>query len=96
MLDGIWGPCVECAGNVQPSAYPSLKACHHCLENGIRCVKIVVLVWASDSEENNRKAMKSIKEAKESGEIDDNLALLNACPDVVHIGKKLHRSLANW
>ena len=31
-----------------------------------------------DSEANNRKAMKSIKEAKESGEIDDNLALLNA------------------
>ena len=49
-----------------------------------------------DSEANNWKAMKSIKEAKESGKIDDNLALLNACHDVVHIGKKLHRSLANW
>ena len=96
ILDGIWGPCVNCAGRGQPSAYPSLKACHHCLEKGIQCVKIVVLVWASDSESNNRKAMKSIKEAKESGEIDENLALLNACPDVVHIGKKLHRSLANW
>lgn len=78
---------MECAGNGQPSAYPSLKACHHCLENGIQCVKIVMLVWACDSEVNNWKAMKCIKEAKESGEIDGNLALLNACPNVVHIGK---------
>ena len=53
-------------------------------------------MWASDSEANNRKAMKTINEAKESGTTDENLALLNACPDVVHVGKKLHRSLANW
>lgn len=56
----------------------------------------MVLVWPRDSEANNRKATKPIKEVKESGSIDENQALLNACPDVVHIGKKLHRSLANW
>ena len=40
--------------------------------------------------------MKTIKEAKESGSIDENLTLLNAYPDVVHVGQKLDRSLANW
>lgn len=41
-----------------------VESMSHCCENSLQCVKLAVLVWASDGEANNRKATKTIKEAK--------------------------------
>ena len=65
ILDVIWTPGEQWSKEGQLSAFPSLKVCDHCRENRLQGVKLVVLVWASDSEANNHKAMKTIKEAKE-------------------------------
>ena len=90
------GVCEECLEKVHISYVPSLKRCGHCLDNGLICRRMVVLVLSTDCESGNKTAFEIFKSKIENGEIDPYLSLLSILPDCPHVGKSLKVSFSNW
>ena len=88
--------CEQCVVLGHEHYQPSLRACNDCLENGIRCIRRVVLVLCADCESGNKKAFEMIIEEITQGTIHPNLCLLAIMPDAVHIGKNLKGGFSNW
>ena len=83
--------CCDCKREGQVNILPNLRACRPCLEAGIKCCKIAVLVLTVDCEEGNKQAMISMNNIE-----NPHLQLLATLPDSVHVGKSLKASFANW
>ena len=75
---------------------PSLRRCGHCLDNGLICRRMVVLVLSTHCESGNNTVFEIFKSTIENGEIDPYLSLLSILPDCPHVGKSLKASFSNW
>ncbi len=91
--DSVCPTCSE-IGHKFPET--SLQACNNCLQDGKRCVKLIVLIWASDCEENNKKAMQMLSNFADKGELNISYQNISFCPESVHVGKCFKSSFANW
>ena len=88
--------CEECLEKGHISYVPSLRRCGHCLDNGLICRRMVVLVLWTDCESGNKPAFEIFKSKIENSEIDPYLSLLSILPDCPHVGKSLKASFSNW
>lgn len=88
--------CDDCQQKGQTSYLPSLRACVECLANQTCCKKFVVLAVVTDCEECNKQALIHLNTMASNGTLPVELSLLVALPDVVHLGKSLKCSWANW
>ena len=50
----------------------------------------------TDCEDRNKKALETVNRMREDGSISSDYSLLIALPDVVHVGKSIKCSWANW
>lgn len=88
--------CPECASQGQVSHIPSLRACSNCIADGVQCCRTVVVAVASNFEACNKKALTQLNTTRKEGSLPAELSLLVALPDVVHVGKSIKCSWANW
>ena len=92
-MKAIWQDCQR-TGHV--SYLPALRCCESCLKESIQCRKVAVLAVVTDCEECNKQALLEIQKMSENHNMPPELLLLTPLPDVVHIGKSLKCSWANW
>lgn len=59
-------------------------------------MKLLVLVWTADCEENNKQAMEKLITLSASGEMADHLKYLQPLPEAVHLAKCFKSAFANW
>ncbi len=78
------------------SHIPSLRSCDHCLKEGLRCKRAIILVLTTDCEQGNRSAFDVIKSSIEMEQMDPFLSLLSALPDCPHVGKSMKAAFSNW
>lgn len=88
--------CPNCKEKDHTSHIPSLRACNTCLDEGFKCNKFLVMVVVTDCEECNKKALLTLNSNAEDETLPAELSLIVALPDVVHLGKSLKCSWANW
>ena len=88
--------CPNCKEKGHTSHLPSLRACNTCLDEGVKCNKFLVMVVVTDCEECNKKALSTLNSNAEDETLPGELSLIVALPDVVHLGKSLKCSWANW
>lgn len=88
--------CEECQEKGHISYIPSLRCCDHCLDNGLICRRMVVLVLSTDCEQGNKSAFEIFKSKIENGQIDPYLSLLLILPGCPHVGKSMKASFSNW
>ena len=88
--------CVECDDRGHHFWQPSLRPCRHCFDKGVKCVKTVILVYVTDCEEGNKKAMELLLKDKEDETESPHMTLTVVIPDAVHLGKSLKCSFSNW
>ena len=88
--------CPNCKGKGHSSHIPSLRACNTCLDEGLKCHKFLVMVVVTDCEECNKKALLTLNSSAKDETLPAELSLIVALPDVVHLGKSLKCSWANW
>ena len=62
--------CEQCQGKGHISHIPSLRCCGHCLDNGLICRRMVVLVLSADCESGKKTAFEIIKSKIVKGETD--------------------------
>jgi hypothetical protein len=65
------------------------------LEVGTTCEKCVVLVYTTDCEEGNKKAIETLQQEIETNNLPT-MHLLTCLPDAVHVAKSLKCSQHNW
>ena len=94
--EGSLQPCETCLQKGHIYSHPAFRACSLCITRGTCCTKAWVAVWASDCEQIYKSAMELFTKAKESGELKSVLSLMEVCPEMVHVAKRLHGSLSNW
>lgn len=85
-----------CHRNGQRFVEQPLRACLHCINSGIQCVKLIVLVWSADYEASNKQAMLQLLKGKKDRPILQELQFLLPIPEVTNVAKRLKGSLANW
>ena len=78
------------------SHIPSLRACNTCLAEGLKCNRFLVMAVITDCEECNKKALLALNSIAKNETLPAELSLVVAIPDVVHLGKSLKCSWANW
>ncbi|PFX25173.1 hypothetical protein AWC38_SpisGene10213 [Stylophora pistillata] len=90
--------CQACSKKGQKSSDCLLRACELCLTSGCKCMKLLVLVWTADCEENNKQAMEKLPVVtlSSNGEIADHLRYLRPLPEAVHLAKYFKSAFANW
>lgn len=88
--------CETCEQAGQLYVEPALRRCEHCLKQGHKCIKLLVLVMATDSESKNKTAKEMFEESKTNGKCSSYLNLASCVPDGVHVGKRLARQFSNW
>ena len=88
--------CLDCANQGQVSHIPSLRACSNCIADGVKCCRTAVIVVVSDCEACNKKALIQLNTMRKEGSLPAELSLVVALPDVVHVGKSIKCSWANW
>ena len=88
--------CQDCQRKGHVSYLPALRCCESCLKESIQCRKVAVLAVVADCEECNKQALLEIQKMSENHNMPPELLLLTPLPDVVHIGKSLKCSWANW
>lgn len=88
--------CQACQINGQRFVEEPLRACLRCINPGIQCVKLIVLVWLADCEESNKQAMLQLLQAKRDGALAQELQFLLPMPEATHVAKCLKGSLVNW
>jgi len=88
--------CQACQINGQRFVEEPLRACSRCINSGIQCVKLIVLVWLADCEESNKQAMLQLLQEKRDGALAQELQFLLPMPEATHVAKCLKGSLANW
>ena len=88
--------CSDCKEKGHTSHIPSLKACNTCLDEGFKCNKFLVRVVVTDCEECNKKALLTLNSNATDETLPAELSLIVALPDVVHLGKRLKCTWANW
>ena len=59
-------------------------------------MKLLVLVWTADCEENNKQAMEKLITLSANGEMADHLKYLRPLPEAVHLAKCFKSAFANW
>ena len=87
--------CIECRNDGQTSHIPSLRACTTCIQEGSKCVRVVVLVLATDCETGNKKALEMISQDRQNGTQPAQF-IFSPLPDAIHVGKSIKASFANW
>ena len=75
-----------CSNQEQTSDLTLIEPCQKCSVLGLQCTRIQVVVFASDCEEKNKKAM----------EIMDEKHNILPVPEAVHTTKRLRGSFGNW
>lgn len=75
---------------------PALRACKHCVKEGLKCIRLVVIFVAWDCESVNKGAMKLIEMLIEDGAMHVLLLNLRPLPDIAHVGKCFWDGLCNW
>ena len=92
-----------CAGKQRMSAQSvQSKFKHHmfllktCLKMECKCKHAIVLVVLTDCKDCNKKALETINRMREDGSISSDYLLLATLPDVMHVGKSIKCSWANW
>lgn len=88
--------CQACSEKGHKSTDCSLRACEPCLDSGCKCVKLLVLGWTADCEENNKQAMEKLIKLSANGEIAEHLKFLRPLPEAVHLAKCFKSAFANW
>ena len=83
--------CSSCAELGHQSHLPQLRACNACVRGKQKCSKVAVCVLVMDCESKNKNAMQILK-----AESPYALNMLSPLPDVVHLGKSIKCSWANW
>jgi hypothetical protein len=66
------------------------------MENNTKCVKLVVLIMAMDSESRNRGAEEIFSREREVKITDPEFAIVSMLPDGVHVGKRMNCHFSNW
>ena len=88
--------CQTCQSNGQKFVEEPLRACSRCINSGIQCVKLLVLAWSADCEENNKQAMLKLIQEKTGGTLPPKLHFLLPIPEATHVAKCLKGSFSNW
>ena len=88
--------CGNCKEKGHTSHIPSLRACNTCLDEGLKCNRFLVMAVVTDCEECNKKALLTLNSSAKDETLPAELSLIVALPDVVHLGKSLKCSWANW
>ena len=88
--------CQYCERKGHVSYLPALRCCESCLKESVQCRKVAVLAVVADCEEFNKQALLEIQKMSKNNTMPPELLLLTPLPDVVHIGKSLKCSWANW
>lgn len=88
--------CQACEIQGQTSHIPALRACKKCLDRGLKCEKVAVVVVTTDCEESNKQALTQLHYDVINERAPPDLHLLVAMPDIVHVGKSLKCSWSNW
>ena len=66
------------------------------VDEGLKCQKFLVMVVVTDCEECNKKALLTLNSSAKDETLPTELYLIVALLDVVHLGKSLKCSWANW
>ena len=74
---------------------PMLRQCDECLETNSQCVRLACFNLTTDSLQIFKTALEMMSQGQENGTILSE-AFLASNPDLVHAGKNIHRSHANW
>ena len=88
--------CEQFQGKGHISHILSLRCCGHCLDNGLICRRMVVLVLSTDCESGNKTAFEIIKSKIVKGETDPWLWLISILSDYPNVGKSHKASFSNW
>ena len=88
--------CQACQRNGQKFVEEPLRACTRCINSGVQCVKLLVLAWSADCEENNKQAMLKLVQEKTGGKLPPELQFIFPMPEATHVAKCLKGSLSNW
>ena len=91
--------CKPCSDLGHQSVHTPIRACQSCLKSGSKCVKLLVLLWTADCDENNKQAMEQIiklSNDETDHHIKEQMKFSKPIPEAVHLGKCLKSSFANW
>ena len=78
------------------SHIPSFRACNTCLAEGLKCNRFLVMAVVTGCEECYKKALLALNSSAKNETLPAELSLAAVLPDVVHFGKSLKCSWANW
>ena len=78
------------------SIFSQIRCCKQCLAKEIQCLNAASIVYITDCEEGNKKAIEQVLSSKQEKTIVPAYALVHALPDAVHVSKSVMASFANW
>ena len=78
------------------SHIPSFRACNTCLAGGLKCNRFLVMAIVTGCEECYKKDLLVLNSSAENETLPAELSLAVVLPDVIHFGKSLKSSWANW
>ena len=88
--------CTLCEEKGQVFCDPQLRRCTQCVEDGVKCTRLYVLIVTMDSEAKNKSAGVQFETLKKNGTVDSLLSHMSYIPDGVHVSKRLARHFSNW
>ncbi len=88
--------CDECKLKGHTSTKPALRACNMCLKNKCKCLRVMPLGWAMDSESRNTAAQDKFEEEKKNATVSPALKVTQPFPDGIHVGKRKRQSFVCW